>query len=373
LASKSASNGDEYRKNGGGIYLGVRDVSYGVRPSNLTLDGLRALTDEVGMFQHKKFSIIARKEGYTTDDNTRALIAALMHHRNFGDPDSLQLAETYISFILHMQREDGRFHNLMGFDRRFRDEIGSEDCMGHALWACGYTLNVDAPEEMRLVAKEIFDRCLPPSRLFTSPRAKALTILGLHHYQRAFPDDRNPSRHIKKLTGELITQYGVEADAEWRWFESYLTYANARLPQALLAAHLSLGEPSSLKIALDSLDFLVETHIADGVFMPIGTEGWYIKGGERAVYDQQPIEASCMVEAAVLAYVITGENEYLETAKTAYEWYHGGNTLGVVLVNGVTGTCYDGITPEGLNRNQGAEATLSYYLAYLTMLENDLL
>ena len=344
-----------------------------MRPPNLPLDGLRALTDDVGMFQHKKFSTIARKEGYTTDDNARALIAALMHHRNIGDPDSLRLAETYLSFMLHMQRDDGRFHNLMGFNRRFLDDISSEDCMGHALWACGYTLNADAPEEMRLVAKEIFDRCLPHSRLLTSPRAKALTILGLHHYQRAFPEDRNPSRHIEELSGELIAQYGVEADANWRWFESYITYANARLPQALLAAHLSTGDPSCLKIAQDSLDFLVETHITDGVFMPIGTEGWYVKGGERAFYDQQPIEASCMVEATVLAHVVTGEDRYHETAKTAYEWYHGGNTRNVVLINDVTGTCYDGITPEGLNRNQGAEATLSYYLAYLTLLENSLL
>ena len=344
-----------------------------MRSSNLPLDGLRALTDDVGMFQHKKFSTIARKEGYTTDDNARALIASLMHHRNIGDPDSLRLAETYLSFMLHMQREDGRFHNLMGFDRRFRDDIGSEDCMGHTLWACGYALNPDAPEEMRLVAKEIFDRCLPHSRLFASPRAKALTILGLHHYQRAFPEDRNPSIHILKLSNELMTQYGVEAVDEWRWFESYLTYANARLPQALLAAYLSTGKSSCLKIALDSLDFLVETHIIDGVFQPIGSEGWYVKGGERAEYDQQPIEASCMVEAAVAAHAITGSNRYLEVARTAFDWFHGGNTRNVVLINNVTGACFDGLTPVGLNRNQGAEATLSYYIAYITLLENSLL
>jgi hypothetical protein len=330
------------------------------------------LTDDVGMFQHKKFSTIARKEGYTTDDNARALIAALMHHRNIGDPDSLRLVETYLSFILYMQREDGRFHNFIGFDRRFRDDVGSEDCLGHVLWACGYALTPDAPEETRLVAKEIFDRCLPHSRQFTSPRAKAFTILGLHHYQRAFPEDRNPSTYLLKLSGELMNQYGVETDDEWQWFESYLTYANARLPQALLAAYLSTGEPSCLKVALDSLDFLVETQFANGVFIPIGTEGWYVKGGERAIYDQQPIEASCMVEAAVLSYVITGVDEYLETAKAAFEWYHGRNTKNVVLINSKTGTCYDGITSDGLNRNQGAESTLSYYLAHLTLLENDL-
>ena len=178
-----------------------------MRSSYLSLDGLKALTDDVGMFQHKKFSTIARKEGYTTDDNARALIAALMHHRNIGDPEALRLAETYISFLLHMQKEDGRFHNVMGFDRGFRDQVGSEDCMGHVLWACGYALDVDAPKEMSLVAKEMFDKCLPTSHLFTSPRAKALTLLGLHHYQRAFPDDRSPSRYIEEISDDLISQY----------------------------------------------------------------------------------------------------------------------------------------------------------------------
>ena len=360
-------------KNRGDDYLGVRDVSYAMRPSYIPLDGLKALTDDVGMFQHTKFSTISRKEGYTTDDNARALIATLRHHRNFGDPDSLKLAETYLSFMLHMQRDDGRFRNLMGFDRGFRDDVGSEDCMGHALWACGYALSADAPEEMRLVAKEIFDRCLPPSRLFTSPRAKALTILGLCQYQRAFPKDLSLPRHIDEISSELIAQYGVEADEEWRWFESYLTYANARLPQALFVAHNSMGDSACLKVAVDSFDFLVETHITDGVFTPIGTECWYVKGGERAIYDQQPIEASCMVEAAVLSYVITGEEKYLESAKAAFEWYHGRNTKNVVLINSKTGKCYDGITPDGLNRNQGAEATISYYLAHLILLENDLL
>jgi hypothetical protein len=288
--------------------------------SYLSIDGLLALTDDVGMFQHTKFSTISRKEGYTTDDNARAFIAALRHHHNYGDPNSLQLAETYIAFMLHMQRKDGRFHNLLGFDRDFKDDVGSEDCMGHALWACGYALNTTAPDEMKLVAKEIFDTGLPPSRRFTSPRAKAQTILGLHQYNKTFPDDQTLRRHIEEISSELKSQYKAEANDGWHWFESYLTYANARLPQALLAAYDSTGDPMCLQIALDSLDFLVETQIVNGIFVPIGTESWFVKGRERS-----------------------------------------------------TGICYDGITPKGLNKNQGAEATLSYYLAYLTLYENGLL
>jgi hypothetical protein len=348
-------------------------MSNDMKTPHLPINGLKTLTDEVGMFQHSKFSTISRKEGYTTDDNARALIASIMHWANFEDPESLRLAKIYLSFILHMQREDGRFHNLMGFDRGFMDEVGSEDCMGHALWACGYALSSDIPENMKPVVKEIFDKSLPASRLFTSPRAKALTILGLFHYQRAFPKDQNLLMNIKEISIELITQYSVESDDVWRWFESYLTYANARLPQALLSTHISTKDPRCLRIAINSLDFLIETNMTDNIFTPIGTNGWYIKGGEKALYDQQPIEVSCMVEAVTLAYVITGEERYKKTAKAAFEWFFGKNTKNVILIDSKNGTCYDGITPSGLNRNQGAESSLSYYLAYLTLLENGLI
>ena len=343
-----------------------------MKPSKISLDGLRALTDEVGMFQHAKFSTIDRREGYTTDDNARALIAALRYHRAFDDQDSLGLAETYLAFLMHMQMEDGRFHNLLGFDRGYGDEAGSEDSMGHALWACGCTMSSKAPDSMKSTAKELFDRGLPLSHGFTSPRAKASTILGLHCYHDAFPDDGNVLRNVETLGKSLVEQYRVEADGEWRWFEAYLTYANARLPQALFAAYESTGRPAFFNVAQSSFDFLVETHILDGVFKPIGTEGWYPKNGERAFYDQQPIEASCMVEAALMAFDATGEDGYLEAAQIAFEWYHGGNTNEVDLLNPETGTCYDGITPDGLNRNQGAEATLSYYLAYLNLREHGL-
>jgi len=343
-----------------------------MKPAALGLDGIRALTDETGMFQHTKYSTIDRKEGYTTDDNARAMIAILRHHQIYKDPDSLRLADTYLTFLLHMQRPDGRFHNLLGFDRRFRDDVGSEDCMGRALWASGYTLSSDAPEDMKHVAKEIFDRGLPSSRSFTSPRAEAFTILGLHHYHKAFPDDQNIQENMGMFAERLTDRYPSEAVDDWRWFESYLTYANPRLPQALFAAHESTKEPTYLQVAKSSLDFLIEVHIAGDMFIPIGTKGWFRKNGGRALYDQQPIEASCMVEAALMALNSTGDENYLKTAQIAFEWYHGRNTRDVMIYNQKTGTCHDGITSEGLNQNQGAEATLSYYLAYLRLKEKDL-
>lgn len=354
------------------LLRGPWDVRSHLKPATLRLDGLRALTDETGMFQHTKYSTIDRKEGYTTDDNARALIAALMYSRTYNDPDALRLANTYLTFLLHMQRADGRFHNLLGFDRRFQDDVGSEDCIGRALWASGYTLSTDAPKDMRYVAKEVFDRGLPSSYGFTSPRATAFTILGLNHYHEAFPDDQNIKDIMGMFAERLVAWYRLEASDDWRWFEPYLTYANPRLPQALLAAHESSKEPEYLRVARSSLDFLIEIQMAGDVFTPIGTKGWFKKNGRRALFDQQPIEASCMVEAALMASDSTGDESYLKTAQIAFEWYHGRNTRSVEIYNRKTGTCYDGITPEGLNQNQGAEATLSYYHAYLWLKEKNL-
>jgi hypothetical protein len=324
------------------------------------------------MFQHSKYSTIDRKEGYTTDDNARALIAALRYHRVYGGQGSLKLSETYLTFLFHMQRSDGRFHNLLGYDRRYKDEIGSEDCMGRALWANGYALSSDISKGMRHMAKEAFDRGFATSHAFTSPRARAFTLLGLRLYHEAFPDDQNILHNIEAFAEGLMDQYRIEAQDDWRWFESYLTYSNARLPQALFAAYESTKEPSYLKAAKNSLDFLIDVQVLDRNFIPIGTNGWFVKNGMRAIYDQQPIEASCMVEAALAASKSTGDAAYQETAKTAFEWYHGRNLQAVVLYNPETDTCFDGITPQGLNKNQGAESTLSYYLAYLDMKENNL-
>lgn len=340
---------------------------------DLSLDGIRALTDETGMFQHTKFSIIDRREGYTTDDNARALIAALRYHKIYGAPGALRLAQIYLSFLLYMQRNDGSFHNVIGFDRRYKDELESEDCTGRALWASGSILCSNTPDEMKILAQEVFDRGLPSSRGFTSPRSKAFVILGLCSYHEVFPDDVNLLKNIEKLADDLVNQYRVEAEEDWSWFEAYLTYANPRLPQALFDAYASTNNREYLEVAVDSLDFLIENQFPDDVFMPIGTDGWYQKHGEKATFDQQPLEASCMVEAAVTALDATSDKDYQRIAQTAFEWYHGRNIHETPLVNPVTCICYDGITPEGLNRNQGAESTLSYYLAYLRLKEKNII
>jgi uncharacterized protein YyaL (SSP411 family) len=339
----------------------------------LPIDGLEALTDETGIFQHSKFSTIDLKEGYTTDDNARALIAALKHYGVYTNPTALSLANTYLAFLLYMQKKDGRFHNFLGFDRRFKDEVGTEDCMGHTLWACGYTLNYTISNQMKSVAKEIFDEGIPNSNSFTSPRAKAFTILGLHHYHETFPDEENSLKGINRLAKSLTKQYRIESDDNWRWFEGIIAYANPRIPQGLLAAYESTLEPSYLEVALCSLDFLIEVQVVDNVFVPVGSKGWYLKNGEKALFDQQPIEASCMVDAVIKAFNLTRNKKYSRTAKLVFEWYHGRNNKKVKVYNEKTNTCYDGVTCSGLNQNTGAESTISYYLSYLSLKENQLL
>jgi len=333
----------------------------------IKLDSLKALTDDTGILQHTKYSIPNRKEGYTTDDNARALIACIKFLQFHNDSDVSKLATTYLSFLFHMQRPDGKFHNLLSYSRHFLDDVGSEDCMGRSLWACGYTILTNLPKGIETISKEIFDKGLRHASNFKSLRAKAFTILGLCYYYKAFPHDPNLSKNIVSLTEQLFDSYQQVSSSDWCWFEPYLTYVNARLSQALFLAYGIIGDERYLQIAKKSFDFLVKVQVIDEKIIPIGNKGWYKKGGKRALYDQQPIEASCMVEAALAAFRVTGDEKYQRIAHIAFGWFLGKNSQDVMVYNPKTGGCYDGITPEGVNLNQGAEATVSYLLARLEL------
>ncbi|MGV9168798.1 MAG: glycosyltransferase [Promethearchaeia archaeon] len=334
---------------------------------SINLSWLESLTDDTGILQHAKFSIANRKEGYTTDDNARALVAVLKHYDLGGKKSVLQFAESYLSFLLYMQRDDGNFHNFLGYNRSFLDDMGSHDSLGRVLWATGYTQDINTSDDFRAAAKEIFDKALVWALKSDSPRTQAFAILGLHHYAKAFPKDENPPLNISILADQLCERYRRESKDSWCWFESYLTYANPRLPQALFRAYQTTEKEEYLTIAKKTLDFLAEMDIVQGLFQPVGNRVWHVRGQEREIYDQQPIEASCMVEAAITAFRVTRQERYLEMAHTAFDWFMGRNSKGVMVYNPATGGCYDGITPEGVNRNQGAEAGLSFLLARLEM------
>lgn len=331
------------------------------------LEGLRLFTDETGMLQHSKFGVIDRRHGYSTDDNARALIATVRHHKVFGDELSVLLAKKYLEFLLFMHKNSEGFHNLLSYEKRYLDEVGTEDSIGHALWATGYTLNSELPRMLRQLSKLLFDESLPSARRFTSPRAIAFTLLGLCEYSKAFPGDTNLKNDLRSMVNFLVDRYNDNSEEGWIWFERYMTYANPRLPQALFETGTILRDESLIRIGNESLDFLIETQFIDEIFQPIGTEGWYHIGKERAYFDQQPIEAACMVEACIVASRILCEEKYRAYAEIAFNWFHGKNSLGLKLVDEETYTCFDGITPKGLNQNKGAESTISYLLSDLAI------
>ena len=333
----------------------------------LELGFLKLLTDDTGILQHAKFATPRRLEGYTTDDNARALIASLQHQQLFRDPATRKLIDTYLSFLLYMQIPDGRFHNLLSYHRRFMDEVGAEDSMGRALWACGCAVDSDMSTQGKLAAKEIFDKGLVWISRFGSLRSKAFTLLGLSRYKKAYADDPNLRMNIAALADKLVHAYERESSPAWRWFEPCITYVNGRLPQALFDAFRATSNQSYLQVAKESFDFILQLQTVDNEFAPIGNKGWCRKDGTRALFDQQSVEAACMVEAAMAAYAATGDHDYRRTAYQTFDWFLGSNCMKVMVYNSTNGGCYDGITSQGLNLNQGAEATASYLIARLDL------
>jgi len=331
----------------------------------LNLAHLLRMTDDVGMMQHSRYSIPDRRTGYTTDDNARALVAAL-HLLREGRPSELLLlaAERYMAFVVHAQDPtSGLFHNYMRYDRTFADAPGAGDCLGRALWALGCVVAEPAPAGMRLAASDAFSRALRGAQGLDSPRAQAYAILGLSRQLSAYPEAGRSNRVLRLLAGRLAERYAGTARRGWRWFEPYLTYANALLPAALLAAYEIDESPLHLEIAEEALDFLTGVVWRDGILKLVGNDGWYRAGSRRADYDEQPIDAWLMVLAYATAYRITARESYFDLAEGAFEWFLGRNAAGMPLYDHATGACYDGITPHGLNLNQGAESLLSYLLA----------
>jgi hypothetical protein len=271
-----------------------------------------------------------------------------------------------------MQRPDGKMHNWLGYDRKFLDEIGSEDCMGRTIWACGQCLNSKLPEHMKLLSKDILDKVFRSATEFTSPRAKAFAIMGLYHYHKAHPEDQNIFTNTRILAGQLNRQFEQASSKKWEWFEPYLTYANSRLPHSLFLAYDSTREPEFLETAVKSMDFLITVQSVDGLFVPVGNNGWYKRGGTRALYDQQSVEAASMTEAAIAAYLIKRKKKYLLEANKAFKWFFGQNLKGLKVYYPQDGSCYDGITPYGLNLNKGAESTVSFLQARIAFEEYQL-
>jgi len=331
------------------------------------LDHLRALTDSTGLIQHAIYSIPNRKTGYSIDDNARALMVVLEHIDRTEDSQALHLASTYLSFLHYAQTPSFRFHNFMAYDQTFLDKEGSEDSFGRTLLACGFALGSRVHENIKRVARELLDNSIRWVPTLASARSRAYAIQALYYAHRAEPErDRLPL--LMQVADSLAEMFERNAHSEWVWFEPFLTYCNGLLPHTLFLAYELTEKPSYLQVAKRSLDFLIQNVMVGGVLQPIGSDGWYIRGQERAWFDQQPVDAASMVSACVAAAEISGEKSYSEVATAAFDWFFGANVLREPLYDPVTGGCFDGLQPDRLNLNQGAESTLSYLMAHLAIL-----
>ena len=348
-----------------------------VEPANslptLNLSHLLNMTDDTGMIQHAIFSVPNTSEGYTTDDNARALIVSVLLDRNephAGERDYLGLSKRYLSFLwLAFHSDTGIFRNFLGYDRKWLEDVGSDDSHGRALWSLGMVLGTSQNAGLRGAAGRLFEAAVPATLKFTSPRAWAFSILGLQAYLDWFPGDRAIQGARNELANRLFDIYERCHSETWKWFEKSLSYSNARLSQALILAGWRSDNHRMIEAGMDSLKWLVaEQHRDDkDIFVPIGSNGFFIEGCEKARFDQQPVEACATVSACLEVYRLTEERQWLEEARIAFSWFLGKNDLQVPLYDAETGGCRDGLHPDRVNENQGAESTLSFLMALLEM------
>lgn len=345
----------------------------------LKFDHIERLTDDTGMYQHAVYSVPNYDEGYTTDDNARALILSVQLEElastgmNEAEQKSVlhvqELGNRYLAFLWHaFNQEKKRFRNFMDYRRHWLEEVGSEDSHGRALWALGAVLARSKRQGLQGTAAGLFEAALQAVTEFTSPRAWAFSLLGIQYYLRRYPGDRAVLAVQNTLVHRLIQLYRENRTEGWYWFEDAVTYCNPAISQALLRHGQVNNDPDAIAIGLESLAWLVEIQRSPmGWMMPIGNQGFYPKGGQISYFDQQPVEVYSLLSACLDGYRATRDLNWYEYATQAFDWFFGRNALGVPVYDKVTGGCRDGLHIDRLNENQGAESTLSFLQSLLEM------
>jgi glycosyltransferase involved in cell wall biosynthesis len=339
----------------------------------LNTSHLAAMTDDTGILQHAIFSLPNSQEGYTTDDNARGLIVSTLladAHGSRDTSESSDLSRRYLAFLwLAFNEEKKRFRNFLSYSRVWLEEVGSEDSHGRALWGLGTVLGRSRDAGLRGAAGRLFESAVPAALTFTSPRAWAFTILGMQAYLDWFPADRTIQRNRNLLANKLLDIYTEAKSESWHWFEKSLSYSNATLSHALLLAGFQGHNQRMIAAGIQSLKWLLAAqHRGDHeMFVPIGSNGFYVEGHEKSRFDQQPIEACTTISACLEAYRVTHQEHWLQETQRVFCWFLGKNDLQVPLYDSATGGCKDGLHPDRVNENQGAESTLSFLMALLEM------
>jgi len=333
----------------------------------IKLNHLKNLTNEFGCIQFSKDAYPDKSSGYTLDDNARALIATVLHHNIYQFSRPLRLAKTYLNFLENAQEEDGNFKNNFYNENEILDSH-SPDAFGRAMWALGYTINKTDNKKIIKRAKKIFEDSYKRFNNLIDLRAKAFSIIGLYHFNQRYRNLKN-IKIIKRLANSLVRAYRSEAGDNWHWFEKEITYSNSKLPEALFLAYDLTKNKKYLEVAEKTLHFLSDITFIEDEIMPIGQNGWYKKNGKRALFDQQPVDVSSIIQTFLVAYAVTGDSNCHEKAVLAFNWFLGKNYLKQMVYNETTGGCYDGLSKDNLNLNQGAESTISYLIARLMLEE----
>ena len=351
----------------------VATSRFGHRPHEspeLNLDHLYHMTDSTGIFQHASFTAPNLSEGYCTDDNARALILAVLLGQLEEAPKRVRaLATTYAAFLDYaFDPKTTRFHNFLGSDRFWLDEQGSEDCHGRAIWALGTAVGRSPHWSSQRMAEQLFAHALPAVTDFTSPRAWAFSLLGIHEYLRRLNGDRLAKEVREELTQRLVAIFDEVAGPGWSWFEEGLTYDNAKLAHALIVTGRATGQKGVYERGIQALRWLVGVQTSPrNQLRPIGSNGFYRRNSTRADFDQQPIEAQTTVSACLEAYRATSDPWWYEQAQRAFDWFLGWNDLGLDIYCPQTGGCRDGLHADRSNENQGAESMLAFLLSLAEM------
>lgn len=343
---------------------------------------LERITDDTGLMEHALGSIPRRKEGYTTDDNARALwtcsdwLHLLNSHSGSHRPQTaaqlLKLIDTYLAFLLWAQQPNGHFHNNFAYDRHMEMEQPSDDCLGRSLWASAVAYFYAPHSGQKYVAAAIFNNSMRAAEQLSRPRGWAYGLsaasLLARHARRSEHEgsilgqaaaELAPS--IKKWESKLIGSYEHYSGQDWQWFEPEMTYGNGVLPWALFQSYRVTRHSAALQIARDTLNFLIEKMVSpEGIIRPIGNRGWCTRK-RRSRWDQQPLDVMKLALASEAAAACLPENadDYYHIAAKCHSWFFGENDLNQLLIS-EEGGCCDGLTAGGVNPNQGAESTLSY-------------
>jgi glycosyltransferase involved in cell wall biosynthesis len=338
---------------------------------DINLSHFSKLTTRFGMIQFSKINQPDINSGYTLDDNARAMIASCMYYEATMDGASLVAIRTYLDFIEFCQKPGGDFLNYVDENHQFtsqNDEVNLSDSNGRAIWALGYVISKQSilPEHFGEQANSILQMALNRVEEMHSPRAMAFTIKGLY-YSNLENKSAEVTAIIKLLADRLVQIYRHESEENWPWFESYLTYANSVLPEALLYAWKETGDQFYKIVAKTSFDFLLSMTFNKTGIKLISNKSWLQKGHKSEEFGEQPVDVTYTILALDQFYEVFGDAGYLAKLQNAFSWFLGNNHLSQVIYNPCTGGCYDGLEQKHVNLNQGAESTVSYLIARMTV------